>query len=48
MGLLRKGLAVCFILAIFYYLRTLFEEKLPLVLDGYYDPEFKPLADVFR
>lgn len=48
MGVLRYGLTLCFILVSYYYLRLFFSEKLPLVLNGYYHPDFKPLADVFR
>jgi hypothetical protein len=48
MGILSYGLTLCFVLVTFYFLRRTLEEKKPLVFDGYYHPEFKPVADVFR
>ena len=48
MGVLKYGLTLCFVLVTYYYLRRIFEESKPLVFDGYYHPDFKGVADVFR
>ncbi|KAL4219535.1 hypothetical protein ACF0H5_022111 [Mactra antiquata] len=48
MGLFKSSVVFCFLLITYRYISRYIEGDLPVVLDGYYHPDFQPLVDIFR